>query len=77
MLKLELEPTTQVVTINGATVGRVWHGKTDAGVPVQAVIVSVACASDQTAENERLSHELTETKQPCPEPRAFDMRFVI
>lgn len=75
-MKLELEPTTQIVTANGCR-GRVWTGVTDHGVQVQAVILSVACPLAEKEENERFFQELSETTAPCPEPRAFDMRFVL
>lgn len=76
-MRVQLQPTTQVVTINGTVKGRVWYGTTDNGVPVQAVITRVACDVEHQEENERLAASLEECSEPCPEPRAFDMRFVL
>lgn len=76
-MRVQLQPTNQVVTINGKLQGRVWHGTTDNGVPVQAVVVRIACPVEHNEENERLGHHLQECSEPCPEPRAFGMRFII
>jgi len=57
------------------TQGRVWIGKTDAGVPVQALILSVAVQHGYPqAEFDR---ELVEVPAPAPSPAAFPLRMIL
>jgi len=78
-MKITLEPTTEIAEISPATPhtilkARVWKGTTDAGVPLYALIASVAVerSEDQSA----FELELTE-KKVTVEPRVFSARLVI
>lgn len=65
-----LEPTKQIVTINSPIQARVWRGTTGSGIPVQALIVRVACSTEHAVECARLALELLEQPVPCTD-RAF------
>jgi len=48
-MKVTLESTSQVVYLDGVP-ARVWQGKTEAGVPVQAFITRVAVSTEDDVE---------------------------
>lgn len=62
-MKLELEPTAAIVVIEGVQ-ARVWEGRTDAGVEVHALVVSVAVPKASPEECERFKRQLIETIAP-------------
>lgn len=62
---------------NDQVQGRVWQGTTETAIPVQVLVVRVACGTEYTDECERLARELLEQPVPCAEPRAFDLCFLI
>lgn len=77
-MKVTLESTEQLVTLvdglNGVQ-ARVWVGKTDAGVPLQALVLRVAVLK---ADNqEQFERELRETPAPVPVVQAFPLRMVL
>jgi hypothetical protein len=78
-MKLILEQTTQVVTVfneDGAGVEcRVWEGKTESGVKVEALIVRIAARDDQDLT--QLQNELKETRPPSDDVRAFPLRLIL
>jgi hypothetical protein len=76
-VKLSLEPTQQIVTINNTLQARVWRGTTDSGIPVQALITRVACGLENQEECERLARELQEKPSPTFYPLAFGAKLVI
>lgn len=76
-MKIELEPTDQIVHLNGTTAARVWTGTTEHGIAIQAVIVRIAVPSGDTDECKRLSALLVETPRPKPDPLAFPNRFIV
>lgn len=79
-MKLILESTEQVLDMTPrepgeAIQGRVWVGKTESGIPVQALIVRVAVES--TADQTQFQFELTEQHAPPPASQAFPLRMVL
>lgn len=70
-MKLTLEPTSQIVRFNEPVESRIWQGTTDTGIPVQVLVVRVACSTEHNDECERLARELIEQPVPCIEPNAF------
>jgi hypothetical protein len=76
-MHIELEPTSQLVTINGLVEGRIWQGRTDTGIAVQAVITRIAVPSDDKNECERFARELRETPAPKLDVSAFYPRFTL
>lgn len=77
VMKIELEPTSQIVSVSPGVRARVWRGTTDRGVEIQALLVRVACAHEHEEECERLASELEECAPPPPEPRAFGTEFLL
>jgi hypothetical protein len=76
-MKIELEPTMQIVHLNGTTAARVWEGTTEHGIAIQAVIVRIAVPSGDADECKRLSELLIETPRPKADPSAFADRFIV
>lgn len=62
-MKLQLQSTSQIVTINGVEC-RVWEGTTVRGVAVTAFVARVAV--DVKADAREFERELRETAQPRP-----------
>jgi hypothetical protein len=74
-VKLELESTTKIVTLNGVP-ARVWQGKTASGIPVFAFITRLAVDRDEPCEE--FEHELEEQHAaPRPEVAAFESRLIL
>lgn len=77
-MKVTLESTEQVVTLvdglNGVQ-ARVWVGKTEAGVPVQALVLRVAVENAHS--QEQFERELLEAPAPVPASQAFPLRMVL
>ena len=76
-MKVMLESTQQIVWIesNGRTVpGRIWEGKTENGVYVQAVITRIAAPYE--ADQAQFQRELTECAAPT-RTDVFPLRMVI
>lgn len=74
-MKITMESTDQTVKV-GNTIGRVWVGKTERGVPVQCLVLRVAVHKNE--DQAPFQRELTE--QPDLElkhGRAFDIRLFI
>lgn len=76
-MKIELEPTMQIVHLNGTTAARVWTGTTEHGVAIQAVIVRIAVPDGDTDTCKRLCDLLIETPRPKADPPAFPDRFIV
>lgn len=76
-MKIELEPTAQIVHINGTTAARVWIGTTEHGVEIQAVIARIAVPAAAKEECDRIAELLIEAPRPQPDHRAFPDRFII
>lgn len=57
-MKLSLQPTDRIVSIDGGPICRVWKGTTERGTAVFAYIMAVAVRSDECDDQEM--DELTE-----------------
>jgi hypothetical protein len=73
MMKITLEPTGELQTVNGAPV-RVWKGETDTGVPLTAYIAIVQVHKDH--DNSEFERALREVK-PERQLVSFDFRMVM
>jgi hypothetical protein len=75
-MKMHIESTSQIVEVNGVD-ARVWEGTTDAGVPVQCLIVRIA--ADRRYSCAEFERDLKETRSPTSaDPvRAFPLRMVL
>jgi hypothetical protein len=63
-VRLTIEPTTQVVTVNGVQT-RVWEGQTQNGTPVTLFIARVAVPEGAPAEvHAQFARELAEQRPP-------------
>jgi hypothetical protein len=65
-MKISLESTDQVVSLNGV-LARVWQGKTESGVNVQAFITRIAVDQSDAAACEIIARELRENAPPTVE----------
>ena len=73
-MKLTLESTQQMSEVNGVP-GRVWVGRTERGVEVQALITRVAVHN--SADHSQFEAELREAHAPAPKEAAFPLRMVL
>ena len=62
-------------THESRTIGRVWVGKTESGIPVQALILRVAVSNDDQQED--FERELRAVRAPAPVPQAFPLRMML
>jgi hypothetical protein len=74
-MKITIESTTRIVTINGAP-ARVWEGTSENDIPVIAVIARISVRDDQ--DTSQFERELRECRPPSPDAvRAFDARLIL
>lgn len=80
-MRMTIESTTRMVTINGARPEatpvqcRVWEGHTESGIPVVVLVPRIAVNNgNDTAEFER---ELLECKAPSADADAFPLRMIL
>lgn len=79
-MKATIESTAQFVEVSapaGAprTQARVWVGKTEAGIPIQLLILRVAVENAHSQED--FLRELAVAPAPAPEPLAFPLRMIL
>ena len=74
-MKIELEPTTQLHTIDGVP-ARLWQGTTDQGTPIFAFITHIGVDKD-TPSPEIEAALGQEVSPPRPELRVFPARMVL
>ena len=75
-MKITLESTSQVVTINDKLAARVWEGETVSGIKVQAIIPRIAAKDDQDLS--QFAAELVECRPPSVDAlKAFPARMVL
>jgi hypothetical protein len=73
-MKITIESTTQIVEVNGVS-ARVWEGKTEAGITVQALITRIAVLA--TEDVTQFTKELEEQKAPTAVALAFPLRMIL
>lgn len=91
-MKFTIEPTDRLVEIDtvnenlmtseemrarGPVEARVWEGTTENGVPVQLLVIRVACSKDAPEVCDRLAQALRETRAPTAAVQAFPSRLVL
>lgn len=75
-MKLTLEPTDRIVTMNGQVKARLWQGTSEDGVPVVATIAFVQV--DKAHDNTRFERELVEgLVVPRPDTLAIPLRLLV
>lgn len=73
-MKMTIESTTKIVEVNGVP-ARVWQGTTERGVPIVALITSVAVERDQ--DQTEFDADLQEHAPPTAYADAFpDLMFI-
>jgi hypothetical protein len=74
-MKMTLESTDRFMSINGQP-HRVWQGKTEGGIPVEAYIRAVSPQTHDAEANALFDRELEALPQPRRELVSFDYRMV-
>lgn len=82
-MKITLEPTKQIVTVNNAVNCRIWSGTTDRGTKIDAVIFAVVVDAESPTEemqelreiyvkldNEKLQDEIAKAEQSLKDAHA-------
>jgi hypothetical protein len=75
-MKVRLESTTKVVTVDGVE-ARVWEGETDSGIPIAALITRIAVEEGQP--QGQFLAELAQCRPPTagsPAAEAWPMRML-
>jgi hypothetical protein len=73
-MKVTLESTTQIVSLNGIDC-RIWEGATHSGIRVQALIPRIAAGKNEDLR--QFEAELKECAPPSDAARAFPLRMII
>lgn len=73
-MRVTLESTTRIVSADGIEC-RVWQGKTDSGIEVQALIPRIACSANEDLSE--FQRELTEHQAPSPAVQMFPARMIL
>jgi hypothetical protein len=63
-MKITIESTGEILAVNGVP-ARVWQGKTDTGIPLVALIVTIGV--DREEDCEQFDRELLEHAPPRPD----------
>ncbi len=74
-MKLTIESTTEIVTLNDSVQARVWEGETASGIKVQCLITRIAVHKSEDCS--QFEKELREQKPPTVEERAFPARMIL
>ncbi len=74
-MKITIESTMEIVTLNSGVQARVWEGATERGVKIQALVTRIAVHKDD--DTSQFEAELKEQKPPSVEERAFPMRMIL
>lgn len=75
-MKVQLESTTHIVTLDNGIQCRVWEGQTDSGIRVQALIPRIAAHKDEDLS--QFERELQEQKPPTAAAiDCFPLRMVL
>lgn len=78
-MKIEIENTDQVIEVvpepDQSINGRLWVGKTEAGVAVQLLVLSIAV--DQRETQKDFERELFTKPAPRPASMAFPLRLFL
>ena len=73
-MKITIESTSKVVTLNGVD-ARIWEGHTASGIPVHCFITRIGVARDQ--DTKQFESELEEMKAPSAEVASYSMRMIL
>jgi hypothetical protein len=75
-MKITIESTDELVTINGSVPARIWEGVSEGGVAVICLVTRIAVKKE--ADCTEFDRELAEQREPSVEAlRAFPSRLVL
>ncbi len=74
-MKISMESTTEIVSLNEGVQARVWEGITERGVQVQVLVTRIAV--HKSADASQFEAELKEQKAPSVAERAFPARMIL
>ena len=74
-MKITIESTDKIVTLNCDVPTRIWEGKTESGIGMIAFITRIAVAS--IADTSQFERELREVKAPSVEAAAIPLRLIL
>ena len=74
-MKITVESTKKIVTVNGGVDARIWEGKSETGIPVICFVTRVAVPAD--ADQEQFKKELRECAAPSAEATSFPLWMAI
>ncbi len=74
-MKITIESTTEIVTLNDSVQARVWEGETASGIKVQCLITRIAVHKGDDCS--QFEAELTEQKPPTIAERAFPSCMIL
>ena len=75
-MKITIESTTKIVTLDDSIPARIWEGETESGIKVHCFITRIAIAKEETR-TEEFQKELQETRAPSAEMMAFPSRLIL
>lgn len=74
-MKITIESTSKIVTINGGIECRVWEGKSEGGVEAQCLIPRIGAAAGQDLS--QFERELQEMKPPSAKADWFPLKMIL
>ena len=76
-MKVTLDSTSLIVGRSNLVRGRVWQGQTESGIPVVAVIVSIAVAAEHDQSEFERELKTTHAEPGKAAIEAFDLRKML
>lgn len=73
-MKITLESTSKIIYLDGVP-ARIWEGRTDTGIPVQAFITRLAVHNDQ--DQAQFQKELQICREPSPAAQAWPLKLML
>lgn len=74
-MKITIESTTEIVTLNDSVQARVWEGETASGIKVQCLITRIAVHKSEDCS--QFEAELQEQRPPSAVQTAFPLRMIL
>lgn len=74
-MRILIDSTSKIVTLNGGVEARIWEGHTAAGVPVHCYVTRIAVHNDHDAS--QFQRELQEHRAPSADVVAIPLRMIL
>jgi hypothetical protein len=75
-MKIILNNTSKIVTINGGIKARIWEGETESGIKCHAYITRI-CIADNEPRREEFDRELKEQSKPSRAIADIPMMIIV